>query len=228
VYYRAGYGPTDYPTPGHYKTRMMLEQSRAIQCPSIALQLAGSKKVQQQLTKPGVLERFLGGRRHLRCERVFSQREMDELRDTWVAMWGLDEGPEGSSGDDGLQSTRRNASNLVLKPQREGGGNNIYTDAIPAFLDALPPHERRAWIAMELIKSQGFTSYVASAGMDRPLQLHAVSELGIFGYALFGYRDGRVKEKEVGYLVRTKRRGCNEGGVAAGFAFLDSLLLLDS
>jgi glutathione synthase len=36
-----------------------------------------------------------------------------------------------------------------LKPQREGGGNNVYKD--PVFLDALPPRERQAWIATELI-----------------------------------------------------------------------------
>jgi len=35
----------------------MLERSRAIKCPSAALHLAGTKKVQQVLASPGVLER---------------------------------------------------------------------------------------------------------------------------------------------------------------------------
>jgi hypothetical protein len=35
---------------------------------------------------------------------------------------------------------------LVLKPQREGEGNNVYKEAIPAFLDILSPDERQAWV----------------------------------------------------------------------------------
>jgi glutathione synthase len=39
----------------------MLETSTAAQCPSVAYQLAGAKKVQQDLASPGVLERFVDG-----------------------------------------------------------------------------------------------------------------------------------------------------------------------
>ncbi len=41
--------------------REMLESSRAAQCPSVAYQLAGAKKVQQDLAGPGVVERFVDG-----------------------------------------------------------------------------------------------------------------------------------------------------------------------
>ncbi len=37
----------------------MLEESSAVQCPSVAYQLAGAKKVQQDLANPETLERFL-------------------------------------------------------------------------------------------------------------------------------------------------------------------------
>lgn len=36
-----------------------MEQSSAIKCPSISYHLAGTKKIQQELAKPGVLERYL-------------------------------------------------------------------------------------------------------------------------------------------------------------------------
>ena len=39
--------------------REMLERSTSAQCPSVAYQLAGAKKVQQDLAAPGALERFL-------------------------------------------------------------------------------------------------------------------------------------------------------------------------
>ncbi|EKM49834.1 uncharacterized protein PHACADRAFT_265549 [Phanerochaete carnosa HHB-10118-sp] len=216
VYLREGYTVTNYPTPGHYDTRYLLESSRAIQCPSIPLQLAGGKKVQEVLTKPGVLESFLSD---------FPQSEIALLRESWMAMWALDEG-----GDEGVQKARAEHANLVLKPQREGGGNNVYKGAIPPFLDALPVHEREAWIAMELIQTpQGLGNYLvrAGGGTEGAVQAEVISELGIFGWALFGGTDGQVREKEVGWLLRTKGKESNEGGIAAGFSVLDSVVLVD-
>lgn len=35
-----------------------MEQSSAVKCPSISYHLAGTKKIQQELAKPGILERF--------------------------------------------------------------------------------------------------------------------------------------------------------------------------
>ena len=40
--------------------RERLEQCDAALCPSVAYQLSGAKKVQQDLARPEVLERFLG------------------------------------------------------------------------------------------------------------------------------------------------------------------------
>jgi glutathione synthase len=59
------------------------------------------------------------------------------------------------------------------------------------------------------------------------VKAEVVSELGIFGWALFGGKDGGVEEKEVGWLVRTKGKESDEGGVATGFSVLDSVLLVD-
>jgi glutathione synthase len=38
---------------------------------------------------------------------------------------------------------------------------------------------------------------------------------------------GHVEEKTVGWLLRTKGRDSDEGGVAAGFSVLDSVVLVD-
>lgn len=59
VYYRAGYTPNDYPSEFEWNARSLIESSKAIKCPSIGYQLAGTKKVQQSLCEEGVLERFL-------------------------------------------------------------------------------------------------------------------------------------------------------------------------
>ncbi|KAF8463798.1 glutathione synthase [Gautieria morchelliformis] len=209
VYYRAGYTPTDYPTPSHYATRIMLESSRAIQCPSIALQLAGGKKVQEVLSRPGVAESFLLD--PSRGPEVFTPNDVGELRSSWMGMWSLD-----LNGDEGVDKARSRALDLVLKPQREGGGNNVYKDSIPAFLDELPKAEREAWIAMELIRPpEGVENWLVKAGggTDGRASVDVVSELGIYGWALF---EGAGRERE-----------SDEGGVAVGFSVLDSLVLVD-
>ena len=59
------------------------------------------------------------------------------------------------------------------------------------------------------------------------MKAEVVSELGVFGWALFGGPDKAIEEKEVGWLLRTKGKDSNEGGVAAGFSVLDSLVLVD-
>jgi len=219
VYFRAGYTPTDFPTAAQWFTRLLLERSLAIKCPSIPLQLAGGKKVQQVLTEPGVLEGYLCDQKW--GEQIFTLNEVQEIRDSWMMMWGLDN-------KDGIDKARTLASTLVLKPQREGGGNNIYKDDIPSFLDNLPPKENEAWIAMELIvPPQGTSNYLVRAEGGGAFRTEVASELGIFGWALFGGPNSDVKQKEIGWLVRTKGKDSNEGGVAAGFSVLDSLLLVD-
>jgi glutathione synthase len=239
VYYRAGYMPNEYPSPEYYETRFRLESSKAIKCPTIPLQLAGGKKVQEVLGRKGLVERFLPNH---------SQAQIDNLRKTFMDMWGLDEDSQTAVGGEvgspasassssseplGTRKARQEYASLVLKPQREGGGNNVYKEDIPAFLDSLPPQEREAWIAMRLIEvPKGVKGWLVRAGSldfaatsERAVQAEVVSELGIFGWALFG--GGKVVgEEEVGWLVRTKGKDSNEGGVATGFSVLDSVLLV--
>ncbi|EIN12167.1 glutathione synthase [Punctularia strigosozonata HHB-11173 SS5] len=237
VYFRAGYTPSDFPHPATYTARLLLERSRAIKCPSLPLQLAGAKKVQQVLTLPGVLERFL---QPPHPGKTYRDDELADLRAGWMGMWALDD-------DGGVDRARKEADGLVLKPQREGGGNNVYRSSIPGFLDALPREEHKAWIAMELIRPpDGAGNYLVRAGGNGngngngdgdggggAVKADVVSELGVFGWALFGAgvgeeeEAGGVKEATAGWLLRTKGRESDEGGVAAGFSVLDSVVLVD-
>ena len=214
VYFRAGYTPTDFPTPHHYETRYLLESSVAIKCPSIQLQLAGGKKVQEVLTQRHVLDGYFP-----------QDTRVNSLLDSWMGMWGLD-----VNGEEGVNKARARADTLVLKHQREGGGNNVYKSDIPAFLDTLPREEREAWIAMELIQTPpGLGNYLvrAGSGSEGAVKADVISELGIFGWALFGGPEKSIEEKQMGWLLRTKGKDSNEGGVAAGFSVLDSLVLVD-
>ncbi|KAG8778334.1 hypothetical protein FRC15_010871, partial [Serendipita sp. 397] len=231
VYYRAGYTPTDFPSSKQFETRKKLERSRAIKCPSIALQLAGSKKVQAVLSKPGVVESFLLMDKWDRAARdtnphSFCAKDVDSLRESWMDMWGLEE-------EGGIERAKERAMNLVLKPQREGGGNNVYKAAILPFLETLSDKEKEAWIAMELIRvPAGVQNWLVRSGSDS-VKANIVSELGIFGWALFGSKlqDEQIsmslQEGSGGYLLRTKGEESDEGGVATGFSVLDSVILVD-
>lgn len=59
VYYRSGYEPAQYPSQNEWDARYLIEKSLAIKCPSIHYHLAGTKKVQQALARPGALKRFI-------------------------------------------------------------------------------------------------------------------------------------------------------------------------
>lgn len=58
------------------------------------------------------------------------------------------------------------------------------------------------------------------------VQAETVSEVGIYG-ALVRKGPAELLNREAGHLVRTKAVTSNEGGVAAGFAVLDSPFLVD-
>jgi glutathione synthase len=166
--------------------------------------------VQEVLTRPGVLERFLA-----------PSEGAEAVRETWMRMWSLD-----ADGGAGAEEAVRRAHELVLKPQREGGGNNVYQGNIPQLVAQLPEQKRAAWVAMELIRPpRGVRGYLVRSDAGG-VCANVVSELGVFGWALFG--EGReMKDEQAGWLVRTKADGVNEGGVATGFSVLDSVLLVD-
>ncbi|KAL7419828.1 Glutathione synthetase [Cryptotrichosporon argae] len=234
IYYRAAYTPTDYPSATEWATRLRLEQSAAIKCPSMALQLAGAKKVQQVLAEPGVLERFL-----LAPDRPdvgfgpgagsVTQADVDRLRSTWTGLWPLDDSPLGR---DAYRLAKEQPARFVLKPQREGGGNNVYRHDIPPFLAALEedgdtvPPRRAGYILMELIEPpKDVFNLLVRGGETRARRADVVSELGVYGVMLFG-EGTEVVNREAGTLLRTKGRESDEGGVAIGISSIDSPVLV--
>ncbi|KAJ2704296.1 Glutathione synthetase [Coemansia sp. IMI 203386] len=210
AYYRSGYAPTDFPTEIEWEGRWLVEKSRAISVPNLAYHLAGCKKIQQVLAQPGVVERFV------------SDRETASLvRECFVGLYPLDSSEEGQKA---YEDALANPAKYVVKPQREGGGYNTYGQDIPSLLKRLGAEERRGYILMDLIHAPGFRNILLRNG-----QLFAsevVSELGIYGVWV-GDADGNaVVNKHGGHLLRTKASDVYEGGVAAGFAVIDSPLLV--
>ncbi|XP_050086916.1 glutathione synthetase-like isoform X2 [Anopheles aquasalis] len=215
VYYRAGYEPGHYHGPQEWAARLLIERSVAIKCPSIQYHLAGTKKVQQALAKPEVLRRFVGS----------DEAKIEAICDIFTGLYSLDRDEEG---DEAVRLALQDPERYVLKPQREGGGNNVYGADIPAALAAMSGEERSAWILMERIFPPLSTGYMIrpDAGTAPPVPVQLVSELGIFG-AIIGSKEKILYNKQVGHMLRTKLSTANEGGVAAGLGALDSPYLID-
>jgi hypothetical protein len=63
---------THQPPPPPPQARALIESSTACKCPSVTYQLAGSKKVQQDLARPGVVERFVGQEQGAALRQLFA------------------------------------------------------------------------------------------------------------------------------------------------------------
>ena len=230
VYFRALYAPTEYNTPTSWAARHHLERSAAIKCPTVLLHLSGSKKVQQVLTSrpPDTdhLKAFLPNH---------SEDTLSSLRSTFAPQYSLSASkPHGSSEPEGVRLALNEATavNHVLKPQREGGGNNIYRTNIPTFLNSTPKDQWKQYILMELIRPPSAAQNTVLRSDGSVVSGNVISELGIFGTCLWKNTPGTTTSKilhntEGGYLLRTKGSDNDEGGVAAGFSSLDSVILYE-
>lgn len=215
VYFRSTYTPTEFPYENDWEARYRIERSAAIKCPSILTQLAGSKKVQQVLATPSSSH----------IERFLNKQDSDRVRKSFAPIYPLDNSEAGQEAKSIAMDPNR-SHGYVLKPQREGGGNNIYRKAIPPFLEALGNQEKwNGHILMELIDPPSQRNYIFCNGVTKSGEV--IPELGIFGTCLWS-QTGQIDHNEnAGYVLRTKERESEEGGVAAGFGAVDSLCLVD-
>ncbi|PIO22477.1 hypothetical protein AB205_0073190 [Aquarana catesbeiana] len=205
--------PQDYNERG-WEARLMMERSMAVKCPDIATQLVGTKKVQQELSRPHILEKFLPD----------FPGAVARIRETFAGLYSLDIGEEG---DQTVKVALANPEQYVLKPQREGGdktlGNKIA--AVAKFCHMVRnTSERTSYILMDKIKPKPVRNCLLKANGQLQIS-ECISELGIFGVYV---RQGgeMVLNERVGHLLRTKATEHADGGVAAGVAVLDNPYLV--
>jgi len=211
IYFRAGYQPEDYTSENDWAARLLMERSAAVKCPSAAYHCVGAKKIQQVLESPGMLEKFV------------STSSAARMRSVFVGMYGL-----GDGSNDALEAKHKaimSPGEYVLKPQREGGGNNYYDSEMVEILSTASDEELQAYILMDIIKAP-----ISPALFMRNGETHrteATTELGIYGLVI-STGDAIHESKTVGHLLRSKMASSKETGVAAGFGVLDSPVLYDT
>ena len=158
--------------------------------------------------------------------------------------------------EENVQKVLNNPDNYVLKPQREGGGNNYYKSAITEILLKIKDLENKSstngnhtnrnnidemynkdmYIVMELLRAVTSNNYIISPKSQLALskigssdllnKIQITNELGIYGVLV---RDGEktILNETTGYCLRTKPAEENEAGVMCGTGALDSIYFID-
>ena len=213
AYFRTGYAPRHYTNAHAWEARGLIEESTAISVPSARTQLANTKLIQLVLANSDVLGRFV------------AKDEAGALMRSCVRFTKLD---EVFRSDDGTEALGRdvalaNPEAWVLKPHREGGGNNFFGTDIVREIKNMSPQKSDAYILMENIRQPVFESVRMVDG--EAISCRCFTELGFFGTAYFESESNTAAfNRSEGYLLRTKDESMNEGLVLGGFSFLDALV----
>ena len=174
--------------------------------------------------------------------------EISQLRSVFTGLYSLDPSESSPEALAALQAkVFASPQNYVLKPQREGGGNNIYGADIPPSWTRFSPQERKAHILMDRIVPP--TQRCVLVRENAVYSDYAcICELGVFGiylaaltrlYSSAGANPSPASASALaaspvkptvntcgGYLLRVKPHNVDEGGVAAGFGVLGVMKLV--
>jgi glutathione synthetase len=206
VYFRAGYGPADYIGKDEWAARLMIERSDAIKCPTVAYQLCGTKKIQQVLNNPKMMEKY-----------IHDDQLISQFSACFTGIWSV-----GSENQKEIDNALKHPDLYVLKQQREGGGNLILGDHMKEILSNLNDSHVHQYVLMKKIRPLAKKVYFCRDGKVH--EAMGVSELGIYGCFL-GDGKKEIINEYGGYLMRSKMQGVEDGGVLAGAMYLDSLYL---
>lgn len=212
AYFRSGYAPFHYSNENAWRARHLIEESTAVSIPSARTQLANTKLIQLVLSSQNVLERFA------------PTQVAERLARSCVAFSKLDEPLKGRDGREALgrDVALETPADWVLKPHREGGGNNFFGDQLVEQLKTMSEKEAAAYILMEKIRQPVFDSVRLVEG--QPIPCRCVTELGFFSTAYFDPAASKPSFlRTEGYLLRTKDESMDEGLVLGGFSFLDTV-----
>ena len=138
---------------------------------------------------------------------------------------------EGSEVSQVVERALQNPHEFVLKPQKEGGGNNFFDEELKENLirakskDCKDREQLETYLIMERIHPPMIPALMLRNG---EVSKHdSLSEFGFFS-CLFTKNPAADRPKEtimneiLGTLMRTKASHHNEGGVNAGFSVIDT------
>ena len=214
-YFRAAYVESDYPDEESWQGRELIELSTAIKVPDINTFLTTFKIFQYELSKPKIMMhycqndliindilRFFGG--------IYNIRDMDAEKQKEL-----------------FTQIKSDPNKYILKPMREGGGNNIIGDKLKELI----PEEGNE--PADLLKNSVIVEKI-DASVHESIVLrnekinvqNSISEYSIYGIILSN-ENNLIINKSVSFLVRTKNKDDIEGGIMEGAGAVDLPCLID-
>jgi len=106
-----------------------------------------------------------------------------EILKYFTGLYSLD--PEDEHYPQIIENAKKYPSKFVLKPQREGGGNNFFDDDLLQKLNTLSPKELSGYILMDRIVSKPYKTLILRDGEINDVD--GVCEIGIFSVYI-GYK----------------------------------------
>jgi glutathione synthase len=111
-----------------------------------------------------------------------------------------------------------------MKPQREGGGNLIANSDMAHALQTMSADEKSNFILMRrIVPAPKPTASLRESKIT--WMPNSITEFGVFT-VFVGHAREHVLNEAGGWLLRTKDETLEDGGVAAGRAYLDSPVLI--
>jgi glutathione synthase len=243
AYFHTTYSPQHFKGTRDWAIKQLIEESSAVKVPSVLGQLANSKKIQQVLSKREVLAKFwpVDDAEGVTLDAVLAlaavQVDVTDVGDAFTRKT--------------MEDAVQNPDMYVLKPQREGGGNNFYgADLKSRVLSLLQDQDPgrnddgssggeidRAFTLMERIPTRPFPTTGALLSQDGIVGkwgAPVVSEFGVFSVC---FKKGGSEGNSVhsadstdagesnyvgGVFARTKTSESDEGGVCEGHGYLDT------
>ena len=200
IYFRSGYDPSHFPENTGWKSRLLIEQSRAIKCPNMKTQLLTFKKIQFDLHQN---ESIFDGITDLTSaeKSCFMETKVEQHILTKTTAKNVLFGGE---------SGTRNLEEFVLKPMTEGGSRlHSGTDIEKHLLDETNPEaEKRSgveYLLMKKIETKPTCNYLITGNPETDrISVETSQELGIWGvYVVDGERK-TVFQETSGYIMRSK------------------------
>uniref|UniRef100_A0A0K0ED10 Glutathione synthetase n=1 Tax=Strongyloides stercoralis TaxID=6248 RepID=A0A0K0ED10_STRER len=213
VYYRTGYSANQYnDKTNDWDTRLLIEKSSAIKCPSVGLQLANTKKMQQVLANKNILKKY-----------IKEEDVVERILKTFAGLWSL--GEDSNEEKVVIEDAKNNPDRYVLKPQTEGGGGNFFGKDITNLLNTLSKTELKCYILMEKLNPLPTENFLIRPNQEVK-KSQVISELGIYGWLIVDKKNIFPNRNSTyySYMMRTKETTTNEGGICIGAACIDSII----
>ena len=214
-YFRSAYSESDFQDEESWQGRELIELSTAIKVPDINTFLTTFKVFQYELSKSHVIKhycdneliindilRFFGGIYYIRDMNDEAKKEL-------------------------FSKIKSDPTKYILKPMREGGGNNIYGDKLTQLIPEEgnePGDLLKISVIVDKIDSAVHESIVLRN--EKISVQNSISEFSIYGIVLSN-ENIFILNKSTSFLVRTKNKDEIEGGIMEGAGAVDLPCLVD-